>query len=989
MKNAYFSLLISTQFKVLMLALLALSGVELKAQSPTVQDCLGAIPICTDTITIPSPYAYSGNGNYLNEILSMGGCYTTEANGVWFSFTVQTSGLLRFVLSPHQPNTDIDWILFDMTNTSCAALSTVNVAAAFASSNNWGVWGVNGDVGISTANGGIGNCNGPGNFNGPKWNADLPVVAGEEYVLYVSNWSNSTSGFGLDFSASTASIYDDIPPKMDSISSSVNCQTFDSIRIQFDENVMCNSLQAGDFKLTGPGGNHVITSVNAIGCNVANTMTNEVSIHFFPAVTQVGNYTLEVKSGAGYIEDLCGNLDTLDSIEFTFDGVIETELSAVHLECFNECEGEIEVDVIGGVQPFSYDWSGGLPNNASQTGVCAGLYTLTLTDDVGCEVIDTITVQQPADIATALISSLNVSCPGTSNCDGGAQVSASGGVSPYAYLWSSNESSNIASALCEGLNDVTVTDANGCKDTFAVLIGVPDSIETEGAGDTLICIGNVTSVAAAATGGTPPFNYIWHEHSLTGAVVSTSQVFQVSPDTTTSYFVETFDDRGCVGDTSMVTVKVRQPLGLILPHVDTICPYDTIIISVQGTGGDSNYTYAWSTGDFGAAVEISPDAPTWFVVTVSDACGTPAFTDSVFVQVGGYTPIKATIRVEDDSICAGESLYLIASGRFGFNGSKEFSYEWSHTEDGNPVQFVQPTTTRTYAVTITDLCLSEPGVSDHTVFVGRPEMPHIKATPEEACENAEVQFKNLNYNEKSHYLWEFGDGDEYDMVYGDSVYHFYSEPGCYDVSLNVTTEFGCESFQKVPCLVNILEQPIADFDYNPSNPTNKDPFVSILNKSISADNWFWVIGNDTIMKTDKIVHEFNEFGADSVVSLFVTSKDGCSDTISRNFPTVYETLIYYPKSFSPNGDGLNDVFEIKGEAVSMEGYSLEIFDRWGHVLFKSTDPTLGWNGKQSGGELVPVGTYPFVMRYRDHQNQDHLVRDHIIVSKSGNKTGLR
>jgi len=956
------------------------------AQVPTNQDCLGAIPICADTFTVN--FNHNGMGNYPNEIFNVSSCYAPEQRSVWLKFTIQQGGLLRYSITPLDPNQDHDWTLFDMTSTSCAQLATfAGASGAMARSNTWGVFGVNGPSGVSTPNGGVGNCNGPGNFNGPQWDADLPVVAGSTYYLHITNWTGTVYGFTIDFSASTAVLYDIIPPAMDSISSSVNCQTFDSIVFAFDEALVCSSVQAGDFALTGPGGAYTITSANSVNCTGG--LSNEVVVHFSPPVTQVGNYTLEIIPGANYVEDLCGNLDTLDSVTFTFDGLIQTQMTASELDCFEECIGTAQVSVIGGAAPFTYDWNNGLPPIASQTQLCAGFHTVTVTDSLGCEIVDSIEVTQPDELVQTLVSSTELSCPNSQACDAQAEVSASGGVAPYYYQWQSGSFGATGNNLCEGSNYVIASDQNGCIDTFDVIIGVPDPIATTSAGDTLICIDQIASMAAASSGGTPPFSYIWFTDSLLTTVLSQSQTPQVSIDTTTSYWVIATDANGCPGDTAKVTIRIRPPLGLDLPMIDTICPYDTIDVEVAGTGGDSIYTYAWSTGTFGPEITISPDSSQWYQVTVSDFCGTPSYVDSVYVQVGGYSRILAQINFEDDSICAGRSVYLIASGRGGFNGPDEYQYRWSHTNDGEPIQFVQPSQTTTYSVTISDLCLSQASVGEKTVFVGSPETPVLQANPNEACAEADVWIINRSFNETSNYTWVFSDGTILNQLANDSAMVAFDQPGCFDARVEVMTEFGCYSSTNFPCIVKILQQPKADFTANPNNPTNVHPDVTFVNSSKNADAFTWYIGRDTLEGIDQVYKLFNEYAMDSAVTLVALTDEGCVDTLSKTFYFQYETLIYYPNSFSPNEDGLNDVFKISGEAIQVTDFHLQIFNRWGDLFFESNDIAIGWDGRAPNGEFIEAGSYPFILEYRNNLGQLKAIRDQIIVSKTGKKVGLR
>ncbi|MEQ9186555.1 MAG: gliding motility-associated C-terminal domain-containing protein [Cryomorphaceae bacterium] len=982
-----YSIIQSTAFKLFIVFILVWTGINpsVRAQTPTVQDCLGAIPICEDSITIG--FSHNGMGNYSNEIASVSGCYAPEQRSVWFKFTVQQAGLLRFEINPLNNNQDHDWTLFDLTTGSCSQLSTyAGASSKMVRSNTWGAWGFNGPTGVSTPNGGTGTCNGPGGTNGPKWCADLPVAVGSTYYLHITNWTGSVYGFTIDFSSSTAVLYDQTPPAMDSISSSVNCHIFDSIVVDFDEDVVCSSLHTGDFNLSGPSGNHTITSVSGVNCTGGNA--SSAVIHFSPAVSQIGQYALTIKPGAGYIEDVCGNLDTLDTMSFFFDGYIETNITPDHIECWQECDGAASVAITGGATPFDYNWSTGA-TSTSIANLCAGTYGLTVTDDVGCEVIDSIEILQPDDIVTTLVSDYMTSCPNTTNCDGGATVIASGGVAPYYYSWSSGEVGASPSALCEGSNFVTVTDVNGCLDTFEVVIETPDSILTVAAGDTMICISNSTSIAASATGGTAPYNYIWHHTDLNGQVISTAQVTTVAPVTTTNYMVQVVDDKGCIGDTSQVLIKVRSKLGIDFPHVDTICPYDTIDVTVQGTGGDSNYTFSWGNGQFGSTITISPDQPRWFRVTVADACGTPPYQDSLFVQVGGYSAIDVTLRGEDDSICAGESVYIIASGRGGHKGPKEYEFNWGHTSDQNPIQFVRPNKTTTYFTTISDLCLSEHGTQAITIHVGNKETPELSADPKQICGASEVSIRIEAFNSKSEYDWYFSDASSFLDYPNDSITKLFKEPGCYDVTIHTTTAYGCVSSAEFDCLFTILQEPTAAFNFDPANPTNTNPYVSVINRSVNDEERVWFFGSQKVKDEEIVYRYFDEEGADSLVTLAVMSSDGCVDTLTRHVPFLIKTLLYYPKSFTPNGDGLNDAFGINGEAISNVDFLLEVYDRWGEVVFTADDPTETWDGKGRGGERVQIGAYPFMLRYRDHLGEIRVVRDQVLITKTGTQRGLR
>ena len=132
----------------LIIFLVILSWGNLFAQVPTVQDCGAAIPICKNIYT--TSVSYHGMGNYPNEV-NLGNCLYLggEANSVWYTFTVQTSGKFSFVLTPNTSNDDYDWGVFNMTNANCSDIySNASLMESCNASGNTG------QTGASTAKGG-------------------------------------------------------------------------------------------------------------------------------------------------------------------------------------------------------------------------------------------------------------------------------------------------------------------------------------------------------------------------------------------------------------------------------------------------------------------------------------------------------------------------------------------------------------------------------------------------------------------------------------------------------------------------------------------------------------------------------------------------------------------------------------------------------------------------------------------------------------------
>jgi gliding motility-associated-like protein len=713
--------------------------------------------------------------------------------------------------------------------------------------------------------------------------------------------------------------------------------------------------------------------------------------------TSVGNPYASPNATQTYIVSETYQCDTLyDTVtvtvlqpNFTVSAALEDPL------CKFDCNGEIDLTVTGGSGGYGYFWNT-TATAEDISGLCAGTYSVTITDTLAtsstyaCTITDNWTLTEPPLLTVSTTNPGETSCPDGATCDAQGLAVGAGGTTPYSFLWSSGESSAQAWLLCAGTNTVTVTDNNGCDTVAYIQIGIPDTIKTKGLGDTQICITNFAAIAATSTGGTPPYAYVWTEGSQSGPVVSTYSNTTVNPSITTTYYVQSTDINGCPGDTSKVLVKVRPPLGSEIPKPDTICPYDTHPITVTGTGGDSIYTYAWSTGLFGPTIAVSPDTSFWYFVTVSDLCGSPVFVDSVYQQVGGYNPIKAEIRAEDDSLCPGESIYLIARGYGGFKGPEEYRYQWAHTTDTNRIQFVRPSGTKKFAVSIKDLCLSKMGRDTITIFIDEAQAPELEALPEESCAKNDVEIRVKNRLKGYHYSWVIDSSTVIETKPADtSFYKQFTDAGCHHIKLEMLSEFDCYSEKNFPCIVKVLEQPVANFDHFPENPTSVNPQIQFRNRSKNANHWIWFYDATEQNDVEMFFHEFNDFSTEYLVELVAISKDNCTDTIRKNLEFIEETTIYYPNSFTPDGDGVNDEFFIVGEAIDLQDFDLVIFDRWGHQVFRTTNRTQGWNGTATNGKLAPTGVYSFRLSYRDRIGEQKVAYDEITISYTGTPTGLK
>ena len=307
------------------------------------QDCLGAIPICNQVYTETS--SPNGAGNYTNEIngTSQGGicCMDNELNSIWYTFTVNTSGTFGFTLTPNNSNDDYDWAMFDITNATCADIfNDISLQVSCNAAGGGGCHGPTGANGMSTYNNqGAGCGNQPNQFLGMNpHNALVPVQAGNTYVLVVSNWTGSPSGYTIDFGISgNIGIIDNIVPTIVEMEIPEDCSG-EAFRVTFSENIRCNTVEGFNFVINGPGGPYNAI-VNSSACLVGGEYDKTFEIEVIPPIFEPGNFTIElVTNGIDQVLDLCDNPATPSSFNFE---ILNVPLNALNIG--NDtilCEGE-------------------------------------------------------------------------------------------------------------------------------------------------------------------------------------------------------------------------------------------------------------------------------------------------------------------------------------------------------------------------------------------------------------------------------------------------------------------------------------------------------------------------------------------------------------------------------------------------------------------------------------------------------------------------
>lgn len=278
----------------------------------------------------------------------------------------------------------------------------------------------------------------------------------------------------------------------------------------------------------------------------------------------------------------------------------------------------------------------------------------------------------------------------------------------------------------------------------------------------------------------------------------------------------------------------------------------------------------------------------------------------------------------------------------------------------NPVHQYETAGSRLVTLTLTDSIGCSASYSDSVHWFPAPPIVIIDPSTSIGCPPEVVSFENLSSPTDSTYTleWDFGnDSIGYDLNPSTT----YWVPGTYEVSVAITSPIGCYVTDTFPDLIFVDSLPEADFVYSPPRGiSNFEPEVAFTDLSFNAYFWDWkfVDGQDSsILKNP--VYTFQDTGK-QVVELTVTSFYGCTDTIRQAVDVVPKVTYFLPNAFTPNEDGKNEIFEGVGYFRGIRDYRMNIWNRYGQLIFESQDVETGWNGRyNNSGKYAPNGVYVY------------------------------
>ncbi len=388
-----------------------------------------------------------------------------------------------------------------------------------------------------------------------------------------------------------------------------------------------------------------------------------------------------------------------------------------NVNCFGGNNGSIDLNVIGGTAPYSYNWSNG-ETTASVSGLTSGTYTVTVTDANGCTSGNTATISQPqAALSSSINGTIDVSCFGGTN--GIVDLSVSGGTLPYTFVWSNGETTEDISNLAAGTYSVSVTDVNGCTTSSSVTINEPAAALNPVISSTvqINCFGDETgSVDLSVTGGTAPYTYSWNTGDTTQDIDSLLAG---------TYVVIVTDVNGCEAVASTTLSQPNAPLlALATVTSNVFCSGGSNgAIDVTVNGGTAPYIYVWSNGE--TTEDIAGLSTGIYTVTITDANGCTTVVSAGIGQPAQQ--LNASTAVQDVLCFNGNNGFidLIPSG-----GTPPYAFNWSN---GSTTEDLGGLTAGTYSVTITDANGCDTLITATVIQPSAPLIPALTVTNNVSC----------------------------------------------------------------------------------------------------------------------------------------------------------------------------------------------------------------------------------------------------------------
>jgi len=689
-----------------------------------------------------------------------------------------------------------------------------------------------------------------------------------------------------------------------------------------------------------------------------------------------------------------------------------------HVKCFGGMDGGAFVSILSGSAPFQYSWSNGAASD-SVTNLSLGAATVMVTDSVGCIKNLSIQINEPSLLSFQL-EETDATCGLDNGIIEVVNVQGGTPGYEYAIEGNNFLPTSIFPNLPDTLFTISVKDANGCiqSDSASItMISFPTSLGIQKI-DAICGFPNGSISLVGVTGGVAPFtvnctNQIetqvslfpvnWNSLQEQTYLISVSDVnnCQISLDTNilqfespsmvfltvqpsicgldnasvaidslidgTSPFQYSFgngvfndvlnsgdipsgpiliqvrDSNNCLLDTIINAPFIENIDISVAPiHPVTCFGYSNGTVGVNILSGSSPFTYSWSNG---IITQVNDSIPAGiYSVIVTDSLGCEDQGNITLIQ-----PLKISVTATGpDYVCEGKSVTVQA---FATGGQGHLDIFWPAYSHSTPILVDTPDSSTNYEAIAVDLngCI---GRDSHYVSLRLSPQGTIEADISNGCAPVCATF-TVNVSNGAiidSYLWSFSNSEEGNNSEQKTCFF---EEGTQNATVLITDNFGCKNELSGPGLVTVYGIPKAAFSSTPDKPDLLNPEVQFIQESISADFFDWRFGDGGSSDEMSPKYAYQDTGTYEVC-LKVTSEHGCEHETCEPITIDPVPTIWAPTAFTPNGDGTNERFKVV--VLYATKFQLEIFNRWGEMVYSSNDKDEGWDGTYKSN-LAQSDTY--------------------------------
>ena len=468
-----------------------------------------------------------------------------------------------------------------------------------------------------------------------------------------------------------------------------------------------------------------------------------------------------------------------------------------------------------------------------------------------------------------------------------------------------------------------------------------------------VCFPQSVSLYATSIGAA---SYTWAGPNNFSAYTSSTTVYYPPVTASGIYSVFTTYSSGGLScyNTNTVYVSINPVMTFTLPSYIEAC-YNSSL-TLNGPAGATSYTWSSSTGD---AINLNTQNLTLSPLTPTQS-GTYKLSilfgpcpSSEEVQLNVLTPIAFTLTPQSRTTCPTTSFFEVGAT----GGSENYAYEWNPSF-GLSAPTGSYVTAQLYGSTVYEVSAHDVACPDYTisapftVVVNQPPVPDLQIPQTVGCDPFSVYLDSKADSSNTAIItYDFGG------IYkeqGDQITYQLPGPGVYTLTVHLEGYDGCIRDYKYPDQIIVNPKANSDIQWSPEIPTSTENLVSFnaVPRSGTAAYYNWMFsgtgstGYDTSdLKSPQ--RKFEDAGVFPIMLITTTNK-GCVDTTIEFLSIRDELTVFIPNTFTPNNDGLNDLFQVKGLGFKAESYSLEIFDRLGHSVYYTKDASKGWDGTIKG-----------------------------------------